>query len=72
MEHLPKYTIFWPIKQVSMNFKGFKSYSSQTIKELNRKSIMERYVENPQIFGQGNSLVKEEIKREVGKYFLLN
>lgn len=41
-EHLPRQTIFWDIKQISIMLKGFKSYKvcSLITIELNQKSIM--------------------------------
>lgn len=57
-EHLPGWTIFWTIKQVSVNFKGLKSHKEHPrIKtELNQKLLIERYLK----------------KRKIPKYFEIN
>lgn len=41
MKELPRQTILWAMKQVSINLKGFKSYKIGSLKtmELNLKSV---------------------------------
>ena len=52
-QHSPKQIIFGVIKQTLINLKEWKANKlhSQTIPEINQKSITERHLENPQIFG---------------------
>lgn len=48
-DHLPKQSIFWAMKQVSMNLKGLKSNEvcSETKMKLKEKSIRKTYLKTP-------------------------
>ena len=67
-EQVPRETMFWAMKQVSINLKGWISYKNEffdqrgiKLEVTSRKTVLRK-----------KTWVKEEITKEIRKYFKVN